>query len=128
MSDHSSKTPFPPKSPSGSILERIIEESIKPKSYGITHAIACTPFNETKTSTEPPNATEVTNCSPRIDELIQLAEPEYIIAAGKVAAKQLTKLGYEFLEIQHPTRIANQGEKGLVDLKRCILQIQEYLS
>ena len=128
ISGRTTKVPFAPMDPAGSVLQNILNQSIGKKSYGITTAVACTPYNEQQNGIVAPSGTAITACSLRVEELINIAEPEYIIAAGKVAAKQLSKLGYEFLEIQHPTKIASQGDKGYVDLKRCILQIREYIN
>jgi uracil-DNA glycosylase len=121
------KIPFAPFAPAGSILEQLIEHAIYPRSYCITNSVACTPYDDGNTIRVPKNA-EVETCSTRLQELILISKPMVVIAAGKVAAKALSYIGIDYIEIMHPALIARQGEKGTVDLNRSILQIREGIS
>lgn len=121
--------PFVPNAPAGRCLQQIIQLAVPPDyTYCIANSVACVPYtNDELTNIDEPKAKHYEPCSTRIEELVELVQPQYIIALGRVASNQLQYIGVEHLHIMHPSAISSQGDLGAVDLKRAILKLKSYL-
>lgn len=115
--------------PAGKMLDRIIVEaggSVPSVRLAFTNIIACIPYDEDgKKVSEPPDIA-VKKCLPRLEELMIMARPDYIIGVGVVASKQLQKDNhrkYEIRDITHPAAIlrANPAQQGLLYQKAVVV-------
>ena len=71
----------------------------------ITNILACRPPDN-----RDPTKEEAEACRPRLDELIKLAQPQYIVAVGNVATKY--GVGIDFsAEIMHPVFILREKDR-----------------
>lgn len=122
--------PFVPFAPSGNCLQQIIRLAVpEDYTYCIANSVCCVPYTSAElTHIGEPKASHYEPCSARIEELIDLVQPSYIIALGRIASKQLDYLGWEHLYIMHPSAISSQGDMGAVDLKRAVNKLKDYLS
>jgi DNA polymerase len=118
--------------PSGKLLNKVIAEAIAEKDAEVqvayTNAVACAPFNDNY-QLRPPTLDEIENCSVRLAEYIQIAQPIVIVGLGNIAKKALQRLGDaiepKVLYGVHPAAILRQGERGSLDLARLRETIDE---
>ena len=81
-----------------------------PRAY--INLVACVPRNTdpaTKREVDPPTPVSVQECSPRLHELVQIANPKGIILVGDVAAKNVRKLDIPFMQMVHPAYALRVG-------------------
>lgn len=97
--------------PAGRLLKQqlaAVEELLgRPFKRYITNIVACAPFaDDARSSVRDPTAEEAKACSPRLAELIRLAQPKTIIFVGAVAKKfYKPSKGMPSLAIIHPAAI-----------------------
>lgn len=94
--------------PAGKQLDLLIkttfEDTDHDPSIGITNLVCCLPFVPGE-DIKPPNATQITACSRRLEELINIAKPKLLVALGKVPAKYLDRLNtkLKIVKLTHPS-------------------------
>ena len=109
---------------SGKYLDKVITETINETGYSpriaFTNAIACAPLDDETLRLRPPKKSEISNCSPRLQEFIELASPKVIVALGAVAKKAVAKIDWEcdIFHAIHPAAVIHQGERGALDHAR----------
>lgn len=105
--------------PSGNLLNEIIAESLNVKySTCFTNTVLCTPADSPSAKLRAPKKAEVSACSNRLFQFIDIVEPKYIIAVGRVAESSLKKLNLTYDYIPHPSSILKQEERGNLDRAR----------
>lgn len=76
--------------------------------------VGCIPYNESMTKSGEPDLDQVERCSPRLQELVNMASPRLLVCVGKLAwdnlnprYKQLVTIpkGCKVVEIVHPAAI-----------------------
>ena len=119
--------------PAGKLLDRAIEDAggdVERIRLGFTNTLACIPLDEdgrkvSEVEDWPKEA--LLRCSPRLLELIEVAEPLKIVAVGVIAEKHLKKLSVNIdAEILHPAAIlrANPAQQGLM-YQRTVVALRE---
>jgi uracil-DNA glycosylase family 4 len=110
---------------SGKYLDKVITavvNELELNSYRIayTNAIACAPLEDETLRLRPPKKSEISNCSPRLQDFIDLAKPKVIVALGTVAKKAVAKIetNAQTIECIHPSAVIRQGERGSLDHAR----------
>lgn len=116
--------------PAGKLLDKMIHEAggdVERIRLAFTNVIACIPYGEDGKKTSEPSKEAVKQCSPRLDETIEISKPEIIIAVGQVAAKWISgpdrdKNGGMVKEIVHPAAIlrAIPAQQGLLYQKTVV--------
>ena len=101
--------------PSGRILRQsIYEANVDRYTIGLTNLVACRPYDENGDN-RAPTPEEVHNCSPRLEEYIQLVKPKIVVAVGRVAydclPASLEKINYagRLMTVKHPAYILRCG-------------------
>lgn len=121
--------------PAGKLLDGIIDRAI-PKTYkvGLTNLVMCIPRAEGEEKVEP-DPEQINQCRPRLEEIIQIANPKLIIAVGSHARDALTG-GYlhstklpptaKVMHIVHPAHILRQSQafQGL-EIQRVIGELRD---
>lgn len=76
-----------------------------------TNLVCCIPINED--GKQEPAAECLKACRPRLEELIDLANPDYIVQVGKLAAKHAPpRANVSYAEILHPAYILRADPVG----------------
>lgn len=75
--------------PAGQLLDKIIERSrvvaqTKGWSTGFSNLLACLPLDEQGGKASIPMDSDVLKCSPRLQEIVKLADPKLIVAVGNL--------------------------------------------
>jgi uracil-DNA glycosylase family 4 len=97
--------------PSGHLLKKQIAavEELLGRSFKryVTNIVACAPWaDDARSKTREPSLEESKACSPRLNELVKLAQPKTIIFIGQVAKKFFKPpKGMPTLTILHPSAI-----------------------
>lgn len=96
--------------------------------WGITNTILCFPSQKDRPSKfRPPTKEEITNCQPRLNDLLEVVNAKYYIALGKVA-KTNPPTGITFhLELDHPSYINRRGGIKSVEFKRNVHKLRKFL-
>lgn len=97
------------------MIKRAIEESgISPK-LGFTNMVGCLPKDpETNEKIGQPTKQQIRACTPRLQEIIEIAQPKKIVAVGKVARENILPYvmdlaeGGHVVSITHPAAILKQ--------------------
>lgn len=110
--------------PAGKLLDDIIREASggSPPRYCMTNLVACIPLGEDGSKTKEPPKVAIDACRDRLNEFIEIAEPQEIVYVGKMAYKHGD---YEGVEITHPAAIlrADESQKNLL-IKRCEIVLE----
>lgn len=125
MTEYIQSKPFVGES--GTLLIRLIEEAFPPGiTYGITNAIACTPFTDAKRShIETPCKESLKACRKAwLEQYIKIVRPEKIIALGNVAASTLKAMKLPYTQVLHPSAILRDDKHQEYQEKRFILALQ----
>lgn len=120
----------------GTLLEKMLAlvttKLGKPFSYAVANILACIPHQSDGTGFREPDPLEIKACSPRVLEVIQMAEPRLIITLGKIAGKNVKlpdKMKWAgkppaMINSYHPSYILREGGVGSVVAKRFILELE----
>ena len=121
--------------PAGKLLDRIVEDAGGMQDrirLAFTNVLACIPYDEDgKKVSEPkgwpPEA--IRRCSSRLSDMIDMARPNWVVAVGSVAARELEKDDnrvYRLSQVVHPAAIlrANPAQQGLM-YQKCVVQLAE---
>lgn len=119
--------------PAGHLLNQIIS-SAELDSYrlGFTNVVACIPLDPDGDKVHDPHKLHVKACSERLNEIIEIANPNYIVAVGKVADKYLKQKklheNYEYVTITHPGAILRMDvtQKGL-QYQRAVIALNDLM-
>lgn len=122
MSEYILGEPF--VGPSGELLRTLIKETEKEvaqlyydrRSYTLSHylvnLIACTPFlDSTQSNIGEPSTEEIKNCSPRVQDFIDLVKPRAIACLGKLARKHINT-NIPQIYLPHPASILRSTESS----------------
>lgn len=116
-------------------LERILKDGYSKPSLAFTNLIGCIPKDLQGRKIVEPEPETIKACSPRLNELVRLAQPTAVVMVGRLAAKWAPKLvdwDFEFsADIIHPAAILrldqSQGplaiQKTQVILRDLFLQV-----
>lgn len=77
-------------------------------SWAITNIVACRPCKEMGGRNETPSIDEITNCSDRLTEFVEIAKPKVIVALGRTAELNLPHSAFKTLPtlaLKHPAFI-----------------------
>ena len=125
MTEYIQRKPFVGES--GSLLNRLIADAFPPGIiYGITNAIACTPFVDiSRSKIETPCKESLKACRKAwLEQYIKCVRPEKIIALGNVAASTLKAMKLPFTQVLHPSAILRDDKHTEYQEKRFILALQ----
>jgi len=96
--------------PSGKLLDRLlVDAQIPPESYCITNLVACIPLDQSGKKISQPPERAIQACRPRLEQMIQLANPKCIIAVGRIAQSELR--GFAKHSIIHPAAILRMEDE-----------------
>jgi len=110
----------------GKLLKTLVHEAgLDHLRIAYTNAIICTPAESDGGKIRKPKKSEITNCSNRLQEFINLAKPKLLIAVGAVADAALTKMELYHLSIIHPAAILRQEEQGDIDMARTMAVLKK---
>lgn len=121
---------YPFKGPAGHLLDGIIRRALAPfKQHTFRLAfgnmVGCMPKDEHGMKAGEPDVESIMQCTPRLQELMDMAAPHMVVAVGNIARdwlkkgfKHSVKVPAEALrcEIVHPAAIlkANVSQRGLM--------------
>lgn len=117
--------------PFGKILQEAIDrcQARYKFTYLITNSVICTPYTDNSLSEiSKPYEDHIRQCRPRLDNLIDLVNPLFIITLGQVPKKAMNLKGFdkhEIIELVHPAFILRKGGTNGVEFKRFYLQMLE---
>lgn len=95
--------------PAGNLLRAALKEAgFLPREMAMTNLIACRPCDSAGGPNRAPNAMEVSNCSERLEETIQILKPKVLIAVGNVPHQFMERYRGHF-KIYHPSYILRNG-------------------
>lgn len=100
--------------------------------YCISNILACVPWlgDPADRKLRPPESSEAAACSPRLTELVMLANPKGFVYLGKVAQKYAGMVdSKKVLYLPHPAYLLRKGGASPknVEYKRTVLQLREFL-
>ena len=101
----------------------------------MTNLVACIPTDQEGKKAGQPDGDYIEACQPRLEELIEIADPKLIVTVGALARKWMEQ-GFKssvrvnpkisFCDIIHPAAIlrANISQRDIT-VQRCIITIQK---
>lgn len=112
--------------PAGKLLDRIISKAflLEMPSIAFTNLVAC--------KAKPPNEKQIQECSPRLQEFVDLCQPDLIVWAGKLAYKHKDQVdvdeGVKHVDIVHPAYILKMdiSQRGLAE-QRTVVTLSDAL-
>ena len=120
--------------PAGKLLDEIIETAIiraglednRPK-LAFTYLLACVPKYKAGQIGQPKKP-EIDQCTPRLNEAVQIAKPQAIVMVGALSSKWSPKvIDYDFeysADLQHPAAILRESVvKKDISIDRCIVKL-----
>lgn len=115
--------------PAGKLLDRLIARTLDGQyDYCLTNVVACIPIDAEAggKAGEPPKAS-IKACAPRLQEMIELAQPSLIVRVGKLATKHVIT-SIPTIDITHPAAILRMDvtQQGLA-YQRCYVAIEDAL-
>lgn len=119
--------------PAGKLLDRII---VNTKEYygntriAFTNLVACVPKDSEGNKTEEPKHSSILRCAGRLQQIIEIADPQTIIAVGKLAKKYIIDkptfpLQRNAISVIHPAAILrlDVSQQSLA-VHRVVVQLQ----
>ena len=111
--------PFAKNAPAGNLLQRIVDAALPNGIWAMTNVVACVP-NDDGVKIGAPGHDECRACAPRLQELVNLADPRLVVAVGDEAATWLDqglkhrsvtfKRGVRLIWIEHPSHMLRKNE------------------
>jgi len=83
--------------------------------WGLTNVVACRPTGELGGENREPLPAELAECSPRVSEIIQIAEPRIIVCVGRVAERvfrRYQRVNVPSFYLIHPAAVLRAGGAG----------------
>lgn len=126
--------------PAGKLMDELLEEALanlgmteprdRPK-MAWTNLIGCIPRYKPGEVGQPKRK-EIEACSPRLNEVVQLAKPKAIVMVGKLSSKWCpTFIDYDFeysIDITHPAAILRESPaRKSLSMDRIVVQLTELL-
>lgn len=115
----------PFKGPAGNYLQTMLEKSgLSNYALGFTNLVACLPDKNDQGKIGEPDKEAIKACTDRLEEMIQICNPQIIITAGNLSKKHLQKIKpnlketIKFYEIIHPAAILHQLDESQKSLAR----------
>jgi len=99
-------------------------------SYAMTNVVCCKPPKNEKGEQQAPTKKQAEACSTRLEDFINLANPDIIVNVGNVSKRHIDmslprNFKCQFVHIMHPAsilRIQSEGHKKL-EVQRCVSRI-----
>ena len=117
--------------PAGQLLDQIIERGIDGQAdYALTNLVGCIPIEDgTVTKAGAPSEESILACQDRLEEIINLVNPNVIVRVGKLATKWLPKLfdiDVACVDMIHPAAILRMdaSQKPLA-VQRCVVTLED---
>jgi DNA polymerase len=83
---------YPLVGPAGHLFDEIVKRAVPPEvRCGFCNLVACIPLNEMRTKTEEPPVEAITECAPRLIQLIGISQPRLIVCVGTKATEWLDR-------------------------------------
>lgn len=122
--------------PAGKLLDRMIEDAggnVQRIRLAFTNVVACIPYDEEGKKTSEPPEVAVRRCRSRLEELIAIARPSWVLGVGLVAEKQLklqAHRDYRVKGIVHPAAVlrAVPAQQGLLYQKNVVIMSEVFES
>lgn len=112
---------FPFVGDSGHYLQSILHSLNLTEDYAITNTISCLPMLDGEIRT--PSKQEINACSSKLEEMVALVSPKYVIALGKIAAQFKHDLA-----LPHPAFILRcSQEKQPLEETRFVTRLSNFL-
>lgn len=96
-----------------------------------TNVVSCHPWDR-ETSNREPSSSEIAACAPRLDRVVELAQPRGIVLVGNIARDATGRLfqsDIPAIAIVHPAWILRQAPSRQEDaIANCRLQIDSFLA
>lgn len=115
----------PFKGPAGNFLQQMLDKSGLAKfRLGFTNLVACLPEKNDQGKIGEPDKEAIKACTDRLQEMIEICNPQIIITAGTLSKKHLQKMqpclkdSIKFYEIIHPAAILHQLDPSQKSLAR----------
>lgn len=109
-------TPFVGRA--GKLLnEMLVDAGTSRDCVFVTNLVACRPSDDPTAPNRAPTEQEITNCEPRLEQLLKLLRPRAVVLIGRVAQlfgnPLLQRLGWQgfTLFLIHPAALLRQGGK-----------------
>lgn len=115
-------TPF--VGPAGRLMQRIIDRSLDGQyDYALTNLVACVPLEDGNNKLRDPPEECVEACEPRLEEFMDVAVPDVVIAVGGLAERYLVSADDS---IVHPAAMLRMdpGQKSLA-IQRAIAIVSD---
>ena len=115
-------TPF--VGPAGRLMQQIIDKALDGQyDYALTNLVACIPLGEDNNKLQEPPEECIEACEPRLEEFMDIAIPDVVIAVGGLAEKHLVSANDS---IVHPAAMLRMdpGQKSLA-IQRAIAIISD---
>ncbi len=116
--------------PAGALLDKIIAKAVRGRSVRIafTNLVACLPLGSDGKKTGEPDKEHIEACTERLEEMIDLCEPKYIIRVGKLADEYIAAYDYPQASIIHPAAILRSEiqNQGLL-IQNCVVTINDVI-
>lgn len=104
---------------SGQLLTTAIQR-LGLTSYCITNIVCCIPLTD-EGEIRPPSKEEAYECSPHLDQIVDLCQPRLIVLLGnepkKLFPPHLTE-GISLIQLRHPAYVLRRGGLNSVEFKR----------
>lgn len=116
----------------GHLLNALLSEA-KVRTYAVMNVLGCIPVKTESDSigtgeVRPPRKQEVMACRPRLEGLLELAEPQVVFTLGQVAKNFLPRIEVPVVSLRHPAAILRDPPaKQAMEERRFVLTIQKHL-
>ena len=102
---------------SGRLLQKALGlAGYHPSDWFLTNLVACHPTDAPGGGNRPPSEAEILNCAGRLQEVVRLVAPRYVVAVGSVPAAYLLGAVGRFgdpepvyAKVRHPAWVLRQG-------------------
>lgn len=119
--------------PSGNVLDEMLEHATRflKFSYAITNLIACRPISDG--NDRRPSKKELAACRPRLEEFIQLCQPNLLVLLGATAAEFVTAEHFPQIadvpvcRLVHPAYILRKGGDLSRDYQQAVVVLLSFL-
>ena len=93
--------------PAGQLLNKIIARAIpEGMTYGLSNLVCCFPAKAKALGDNEPSRKEIESCQPRLNELINICQPNLIVCVGKLATDWIDhSAGVKCIDVAHPAYI-----------------------
>lgn len=112
--------------PSGRLLRTALNiAGYRKQDWCVTNLVACRPCDERKGPNRAPNSYEVSNCSDRLQDTVDVVKPEVMVAVGNVPEKYLRERYPGCLKVRHPAYVLRNGGRGSEEFKELVRKLKQ---